>query len=318
MEYGFTLPTRGSLATLEAMRAQVRQGEEAGFGLVGVSDHVVMPRDIRSRYPYSASGLFNPGAGEWLEQLTLLSYLAGQSSTIGLLTSVMVLPHRSPVVTAKMLATIDVLSGGRLLVGCGVGWLKEEFEALEAPPYEERGAVADEYIRAFRELWTSESPTFDGRYVRFSDVVFAPKPERKPHPPIWIGGESPAAVRRAARLGDGWYPHSGNPSHPLGTPEQVSEALGRLRHYTEEAGRDPAEIDIGYAASWAYDPGAGAPSSGQRTTLTGDAEQIAGDIRAFQQVGVRHLVLGFQRPTLDETLEHMERFMSEVAPLVGG
>jgi probable F420-dependent oxidoreductase len=314
LEYGFKIPTSGPLANPEAIATLARSGEQMGFGIIGVSDHIVIPRSIRSRYPYSESGEFG-GSGECMDQLTLLSFLAGKTSTARLLTSVMVVPHRSPVLTAKMLATIDVLSGGRLIVGCGVGWMKEEFEALGAPPFEKRGAVANEYIRAFKELWTSDDPTFDGEYVRFSDVSFEPRPVQKPHPPIWVGGESPQALRRAARLGDGWYPIGTNPRFPVGTARQLSASLTRLRRYTEEAGRDPAEIDVAYSAGWYDDPKARMVPGGDSRTFAGTPEQVAGDIRAFERMGVRHLMLGFQRDTVAETLERMERFVAEIVPL---
>ena len=162
MEYGFGVPTRGAQAAPENLTALARRGEELGFGIIGVSDHIVIPRTIGSRYPYSEFGEFvGDASGECLEQLTTLSFLAGQTSTARLLTSVMVLPHRGPVLAAKMLASLDVLSKGRLIVGCGVGWMREEFEAIGAPPYDERGDVGDEYIRAFKELWTSDDPTVD-------------------------------------------------------------------------------------------------------------------------------------------------------------
>ena len=157
MEFGFAEPTRGALATPSVLSTIARRGEEFGFGFIAISDHVVIPRNIESRYPYSETGEFAAAAaGECLDQLTMLSFLAGQTTSLKLVTSVMVLPHRSPVLTAKMLATIDVLSEGRLIVGCGVGWMREEFEALGAPSYDERGAVGDEYIRIFKELWTSD------------------------------------------------------------------------------------------------------------------------------------------------------------------
>ena len=315
MDYGFKVPLSGPLATPEAIAELARRGEALGFGLIGVSDHIVIPKVIRSRYPYSESGEYG-GSGECLDQLSVLGFLAGQTSTARLLTSIMVVPYRSPVVTAKMLASIDVLSRGRLVLGCGVGWMKEEFEALGAPPYEMRGAVGNEYIRAFKELWTSDSPSFEGKYVRFSDVTFEPKPVQEPHPPIWIGGESPQALRRAAKLGDGWYPLGTNPAYPVGTPDQLSTSLDRLRRYAEDAGRDPAAIDLAYSAAWYDDPQARMTPRGERPYFSGTPEQVAGDIRAFERLGVRHLMLGFQRETLDEALERMERFMSDVRPLV--
>src|SRR5262249_56194611 len=145
-----------------------------------------------------------------------VGYVAGKGWRGRCVAGGMVGPHRAAVLTAKMLATIDVLSGGRLIVGIGAGWLKEEFEALGPPPFEERGAVTDEYMLAFRELWTKDAPQFDGRYVKFKDVVFAPKPVQK-CPPMWVGGESGPAMRRPARMGDGWYPIGTNPPHPINT-----------------------------------------------------------------------------------------------------
>ena len=151
-----------------------------------------MPRDIASRYPYSESGEWAARtAGECLDQLAALAFLAACTERLRLLTSVMVVPQRHPVLTAKMLATIDVLSAGRLIVGCGVGWLKEEFEAVGAPDFAERGRVTDEYLDAFKVLWTADDPVYRGQHAQFENIMFLPKPVQKPHPPIWIGGESP-------------------------------------------------------------------------------------------------------------------------------
>src|ERR671936_1458166 len=223
MQFGFGLPTRGPMATPQSLATLARTGEELGFAIISVSDHVIIPKAIHSTYPYNESGTFaGDPSGECLEQLTLLSFLVGITSTAKLLTSVMVLPHRPPVLTAKMLATIDVLSHGRLIVGCGGGWMREEFEALGAPSYDERGSVGDEYIRAFKELWTSDNPAFEGKYCRFANVAFAPKPVQKPHPPIWTGGESPAAPPPAGRPPQSRYPLWGNPPLPPGTPAQVA------------------------------------------------------------------------------------------------
>ena len=317
MDFGFRIPTRGPFANPADLATMARRGEELGFSILCVSDHVVIPNTIKSRYPYSEGGEFT-GTGECLDQLTLLSFLAGVTSKARLLSSVMVLPHRPPVLTAKMLATVDVLSAGRLIVGCGVGWMKEEFEVLGAPPHGERGDVGNEYIRAFKELWTSDDPSFEGKYSRFSDVTFLPKPVQKPHPPIWIGGESAPALRRAALLGDGWYPIGNNPRYPLGTVAQLSDRLARLRHYAEDAGRDPSAIEITYSAPRYDDRQELTLADGSRATFTGTPEQVAGDIRAFDGLGVRHMTLAFAGETLGEELESMERFASKVRPLTEG
>lgn len=302
MKYGFTLPGRGPMATPENMGTIARHGESLGYDCLLTGDHIVVPRNISSRYPYSEGGEF-PGSasGESMEQLTVLSFLAGQTRTIRLGTSVMIVPHRNPLVAAKALATLDVLSQGRVILGIGVGWMQEEFEALELPPFEERGEVTDEYIHAFKELWTSDNPSFQGKYCRFSDISFLPKPVQKPHPPIWVGGESRSALRRTARLGDAWCPLGTNPQFPMADPEQLAAGMERLARYARSEGRDPAEIEVIY-----------------RLNYDGDPEHMAGDIRRYEQMGISQLVVGFGRSTehLDEMLGSMEQFATKVWPLV--
>ena len=317
MKYGFTVPNRGPLATPEALGRLARRGEELGFDSLQTGDHIVVPNSIASRYPYSQGGEF-PGSdlGESMEQLTILSFLAGQTSRIRLATGVIIVPHRNPLAAAKALGTLDILSSGRLIVGIGAGWMKEEFEALGLPPFEERGAVTDEYVRAYKEMWTSASPSFEGRYCRFSDVSALPLPVQKPHPPIWVGGESPRALRRTAELGDGWYPIGSNPAFPMGTPEELADGIRRLGIQARRAGRDPSDIEIIYRTPHYRLDASAAPEG--RTPFTGSAAQIAEDIRTYAGLGVGYLVLDFTRSarTVDECVEHMEAFTSNVAPQV--
>ena len=317
MEFGFGVPSRGPLASLENIITLAQQGEQMGFDILTVSDHIVVPTTIDSIYPYNETGEFvSSASGEYMEQLATVSYLAGITSTIKLLTSVMVLPHRSPVLTAKILATIDVLSNGRLIVGCGVGWMREEFEAIDAPPYDERGAVSNEYLAAFKELWTSDNPSFDGKYCSFSDITFAPKPVQQPHPPLWIGGESPPALRRAAQLGDAWYPIGSNPTFPVGTFDQFAEYQGRVRTNAENAGRDPATLDFAYSVNW-YSEESALDADGERRLLTGDSAQVADDINRLEGMGINHLMLNFPGDAVDDTLAGMDRFVNNVKPLLG-
>ena len=318
MKYSFTIPGRGPLATPESLAAIARHGDELGYYSLLTGDHIVVPREISSPYPYSETGEFpGSGSGMAMEQLTVLSFLAGQTKNIRLGTSVIIVPHRNPLVAAKALATLDVLSNGRVIVGVGVGWMREEFEALGLPPFEERGAVTDEYIRAFKELWTSDNPTFQGKYCRFSNISFLPKPVQKPHPPIWVGGESRPAMRRTAELATGWYPLGVNPTYPMADPEQLEAGIARIASYARRFGREPSDINIIYRipSYELHQNGTGpASSAGERTLFTGRAEDIAGDIRRYQAMGVSHLVVDFAR--LNANLDDMMRIMEQMATQV--
>ena len=320
MKYGFTIPNRGPAAKPEHMAAMVKRGEDLGFHVVVMGDHIVIPGRVEATYPYSEDGKFPSQAGfagECLEQLTALTFLAGQTSRIRLMPGVMVVPHRSPLHTAKILATIDVLSKGRLVLAVGAECMAEEFQALGIPPFEERGAVTDEYIQAFKELWTKDDPAFEGKYVRFSGIQFLPKPVQKPHPPIWVGGESPRALRRAAELGDGWYPIGSNPQFPIRTLDQLKKALESLARHTERAKRDPKEIEKAYCGfSYNLTRNGGARSG--RQLFAGNADQVTGDIRAFEKAGVSTLVLNnLTTNDVSQSMERLEEFAGEVMARVG-
>ena len=313
MLIGFDMPVRGALAAPEIIARLAVEGEAMGFGHATFSDHVVIPTAIAARYPYAETGEFPAQArGDWYEQLTTMAFVAARTTRLRLVTSVMVVPHRPAVLAAKVLATIDLLSEGRLTVGCGAGWLAEEFAALGVPPFAERGAVTDEYLAAFRALWTMPEPRFEGRYVRFADIVFAPKPKQRPHPPLWVGGESAAALRRAARLGDGWYPIGVNPQHPLDTLARYRAAVERLRDLARAAGRDPAKIALAYRCprhGSAVEPRL---PTGERRLFSGSAEEIAEDLRALRDMGVAAVDFGLGGPSLEASLERMKRFRDEV------
>jgi probable F420-dependent oxidoreductase len=248
-----------------------------------------------------------PGQGDALEQLALMAFIAGKTRTLRLVSSVMIVPHRNPVVTAKMLATIDVLSRGRVTVGVGVGWLREEFQALGAPDFDRRGSVSDEYIRIMKTLWTECPASFAGEFYRFEAVRCLPAPVQKPHPPIWVGGHSKAALRRVARLGDGWHPVGANPAVPLRPPE-LAASLDELRRLTEAEGRDPSRLTISYKAP-VYDPSQPLDGrTGERRPFSGSPGEIEDDIAAFARLGVSEVIFDFRSERLAESLERMERF----------
>ncbi len=217
----------------ERMAAVARHAEALGFESVWVPEHLVLPTRIASRYPYAPDGVppFAPDAPH-LDPLILLTHVAAATSRIRLGTNIYLLPLRHPLVTARLAMSLDVLSGGRLTLGVGVGWLAEEFQAAGIE-FQTRASRTRECVRALRALWTEAEPEFHGRFFSFGPVKFEPKPVQKPHPPIVFGGETEAALRRAAALGDGWY----GVGH---TPESAAVQAGRLRALLAAAGRGNA------------------------------------------------------------------------------
>ena len=197
--FGTSVPTRGPLAGPDELRALAQRADDLGYDHIWVSDHIILPREVSSFYPYASDGVptFLPDQ-PYFEPLAALNFLAGCTQRVRLGTHVLILPYRNPVLTAKMLSTLDVLSGGRVILGAGVGWMEEEFEAMGLDTYAKRGAVTDEYIELYKELWTKDTPSFDGEFYQISGSGFSPKPVQKPHPPIWIGGHTGPAIRRAA------------------------------------------------------------------------------------------------------------------------
>ncbi|HEV8721459.1 MAG TPA: LLM class F420-dependent oxidoreductase [Candidatus Binatia bacterium] len=311
MDFGLHLPASTATVRAEELVRFAQQAEALGFYCLTVADHVIVPKNISVPYPYTVDGKY-PGTGYHLETLMTMGYLAGATKRIRFVTSVMILPYRNPIVTAKMLASLDVLSGGRVIVGAGVGWMKEEFESLQAPPFEDRGKVTDEYIKAFRELWTSDNPSFNGKYCNFSNIVFMPKPVQKPTIPIWIGGHSKQAIRRAGQLGDGWHPIGGVPTIPL-EPDDVKKDMETLADHAQKAGRDPKTIRVALKGSL-FDKEK--KIEGRRRRFMGTAEEIASDIREYRGAGVDTMIFDVRRPSITETLERMEWMAKEVFPQV--
>lgn len=308
MNFGLHLPASSSGVTSADLVRFAQQAEALGFYCITVADHVIVPTNITVAYPYTIDGKY-PGTGYHLETLTTMSFLAGATQRIRFITSVMIAPYRNPVITAKMLASLDVLSGGRVIVGLGVGWMKEEFENLNAPPFAERGRVTDEYIQAFRELWSSDNPSFNGKYCSFSDIVFVPKPVQKPTIPIWIGGHSRQAIRRAAQLGDGWHPIGGVPTIPL-EPEDMARDLETLAGYAQKAGRNPKDIRVALKGSLFDREKQSMP--GRRRRFMGSAGEVAADIEEYRNAGVDTMIFDVRRPSISETLERMEWMAKEV------
>src|SRR5438067_9388358 len=223
MEIGCHLPMHGPLATREALVTFCREAEARDVASLWVSDHVVFPRTETGEHP---GGPFPfPSEMAYLEPVAALAAAAVITERARIGASVFILGHRHPVVMAKMLSTIDVLSGGRLICGVGVGWWRQELETLGVD-FAARGRAADEALRVFKALWTEREPRFDGEFYRVADVGFEPKPVQKPHPPIWVGGNTTAALPRVVALGGGWHAMSK-------TPDELRGSLAELRTLAE-------------------------------------------------------------------------------------
>jgi probable F420-dependent oxidoreductase len=279
----------GPAATRETVIGAARRLEGLGYDALWVSDHVVLPYRIRSRYPYGATGEFPlPPATDFLEPLTTLALVAGVTERVRLGTSVLVLPHRHPVLAAKALATLDHLAPGRVILGAGVGWMREEIELLGVP-YDQRGAWSDEAIRLMRACWRDEHVTFTGRFFTVEDVACAPRPAARTIP-IWIGGHTPRALRRVAELGDGW--HAAFP-----TAAALAEGVAALGEACRRAGRDPATLSLSARIGLARHR----PSA-----------ELLAEVRALRDLGVRHVILESRAGDLAEMVATHERFAAEV------
>jgi probable F420-dependent oxidoreductase len=295
MDLGCHLPTtQGADAAREALVTFAREAEQRTVASLWVSDHVVIPRTTTG---YAGGGRFpHPPDTPYLEPVTALAAAAVSTTRARLGASVFILGHRHPVVMAKMLASIDALSNGRLICGVGVGWWKQELEILGAP-FHARGRQADEALRVFKELWTAEQPSFEGEFFRFRDIGFAPKPVQKPHPPIWVGGDSPGAFRRVVTLGDGWHATSK-------TPAELRAALDRLRAAADAARRPLKTIALSLRLAL-------------RDELLAQGPQALVDLLGeYKRLGLQHVLLEFRRDDLGRMLEILDLVASRVRPAV--
>jgi probable F420-dependent oxidoreductase len=299
MHIGVTIPNNWGVDDPQQVLAMGPLAEELGYDSIWVMDHLFNVGYIRERLddkPY-----YHP--------LAMLSFLAATTRRVRLGTSVLVLPYHNPIDLAKYTATLDRMSGGRLTLGVGVGALVEEFEALSVP-FRRRGALTNECIAIMKELWTNPDPSYHSDRWHFSGVKFAPRPAQRPHIPLWIGGASPAAIRRAATLGDGW--------HPSGlTPEEFDKGREEVRQLAAAAGRDPDALTMSLRLEVEVH---GRPSSYRaqaRARLPGDdVRQMIAGIQAYRRAGVEHLVLALNSGDMPRLRALMEVIARQVLPQV--
>ena len=298
-------------STAESIVSLGMRAEVQGFDSLWVSDQVVIPSELRSSLSYGATGQYYIEANQNLfEALSVLSYLAGRTSRVHLGTSVLVLPYRQPLVVAKQLATLDALSGSRIVLGVGAGFMREQFKVLGMDMFDQRGAATDEAIRLFRTVWVAGAEvSFTGEIYRVQPVRFLPKPARPGGPPIWFGGNGRRSIRRAAELGDGWHPVR------IGVNE-LRTGVATLHELLDRNGRQPSDLIIS-GKFRLYGPGTGPRDEPHESELIGRAELIAEKIRSYQNAGLQYLVLDpTQHNASVEALEALEFFAQEVQPLL--
>jgi probable F420-dependent oxidoreductase len=287
MRIGFSLLNNWGIEDAQALVDLASRAEELGFDSVWVHDHVFNVGHVFDRI----------GGKPYYEPLTLLSFVAARTRRVRLGTSVLVLPYHNPIRLAKTAATLDVLSGGRLILGVGVGLIEKEISAMGSP-FAERGAFTDEAIAVMRSLWTEDEPSFDGKYHRFAGMKFSPKPLQKPSIPVVIGGVSRAAIRRAARLGDGWQ--------PLGlSPEALGQGIALLRTEAQACGRDVSKIPVSIAMSLGV-------STTRRYALGKDPAEVINNAKAYASLGVQTLVISANTSDPTEARSALEMIAREV------
>lgn len=306
MKFGVFLPISGRAAGPATLAEAARQAETLGYHSVWAADRIVIPWEIKTPYPYGPEQRFIvPPDRPFLEPLTCLAFLAGCTEKILLGMSVLVLPYRHPLYWAKIATTIDHLSKGRLIMGVGVGWMAEEFEALGAS-FKERGELSDEQLKLLRLLWKEDRVRFEGRYYRFDDIAFYPKPLQKPRIPIWVGGEGVLAQRRAAAYGDAWFPY-----FVRITPQELAKRFDNVRSHAAKAGRDPDEIYFACCLPIEVNHD---PVAQEEDRLRGTPEQLVNSLTRYRDIGVEHIALQFMVPHWPERRAQIERFAREVMP----
>lgn len=297
MKFGIALPTYPSGATVSGVVKVAQAAERLGFSSAWTTDHVIMPPDEAGPYR------------EIFEPLMMLAYLAALTDQIKLGISVIVVPQRNGIVLAKELATLDHLCQGRLIVGVGAGWNQKEFEMLDAGArYHRRGQYLDETIRVWRHLWSNPDHPFEGDFYNLPAVAFAPLPVQAGGPPIWVGGSSDAARRRAGRVGAAW--------HPVGLMiDQFVEQSHLVLQSAQDHGRPAPQLAPRLPIRFRGDAGPNALSaSGRVRLLEGDPQDLVRELRAYEHAGATEIVCHFGSPDGNEVVGYLERFSREVMP----
>jgi len=302
MEWGVHLPHLGRRVDRATIMDFARAAERLGCHSAWVSDHICWPSEIASKYPYTDDGSFGPTPDMgWLDAISTLTFVAACTETIRLGTSVLILPYRPPVQTAKQIASLDVLSGGRAILGVGVGWMAEEAAVLNMP-WDQRGKRSDEQLEIFRRLFTEAEPAFEGEFYGFPTVGFEPKPLQQPFP-VWVGGSSRAAFRRIAQYGQAF--------HAAFQPRTVvADEWAAVKRECEAIGRDPAGLTLSLRVY--LDPSEAMPAG---KAIAGSKDQMLETVAGLKAIGISHVLLDpVARGGVPGRLDALRAFMEDVAP----
>ena len=286
MRIGFFAPHVGP-SSRDGIARACDVADELGADILWAVDHIAFPYGFKAVYPYATHefGESPDKPLEWWDCLSVLTFLAARTTRVQIATGVLVLPYRHPVATAKAIASIDQLSGGRVLFGVGVGWLRDEFEALQLLPFDDRGAVTDEQLEVMKAIWTHDRAAYDGRFYKFPPISVTPKPAQRPHPPILVGGNSVPALRRTVRYGDGWHAL-------MLLPSEMVEHSRRLHALAEQHGRhDPIPVSLLVGTRITRDPSMypALDDPHRRQSMVGTVEQIVEQLVAYRDAGVEHI-----------------------------
>jgi probable F420-dependent oxidoreductase len=314
VQIGFFAPHVGP-SSRDGIARACDVADELGADILWAVDHIAFPYGFRAVYPYATHefGESPDKPLEWWDCLSVLTFLAARTSRVRIGTGVLVLPYRHPVATAKAVATIDQLSGGRVLFGVGVGWLRDEFEALQLLPFDARGAVTDEQLSVIKAVWTSERASFSGQHYTFPEISVTPKPAQRPHPPILVGGNSVPALRRTVRYGDGWHAL-------MLLPDEMAEHSARLHALARDAGRhDEIPISLLVGTTLTKDPAVFGrlDEAHRRQSIVGTVEQVVEQLVAYRDAGVSHVhtFVGTDETIgVHDPVAGMELFLREVWP----
>jgi probable F420-dependent oxidoreductase len=305
--FGLDVGIYGALANPETILQLARHAEAAGFESIWLADHVAFPVSIKSKYPYSATGGFPaPLSDPLMEPVATMAVLVGATKRVRIGTAALIMPYRNPVLLARMLVTLDHFSGGRIVLGAGVGWLEEEFNVLDAHDFKRRGKVTDEYLEIFKAICAGGEVGYRGETYAFEPIFSSPGSLQRPHPPILIGGLSDAALRRVVRHGNGWLAVTAG-------HDMLAERLATLKRLAQDAGRRYEDLSLAYklflnigdAKRSAFDA---------REPGTGSVAEISDDIKRLFELGFSKIIVRYRGSNAADLTRQIDRFVTEIVP----